>query len=88
MLNLEFIISLWTEKIYPTFSELISIFSTPLAILIDDTVGGIPVIGWIVTTIVSLFPETTLIELILGSAITIFIAYTVIKFFIGIFTGG
>lgn len=86
MINLEFFINLWTETILPTFSGMISVFTTPFSTLVNENIN-IPILGWLIEQLVNLFPDITLLEFILGSAVILVIIVWVIKFFIGIFTG-
>ena len=87
MVNLEFFINLWTETVLPTFSRMIEIFTTPFSTLVNENLN-IPIIGWIIEQILNLFPEVTLLEFILGTAVILVIIVAIIKFFIGLITGG
>lgn len=86
MFNLEFFVNLWTNTILPTFSTIIDTFTTPFREVINKNID-IPGLNWIINAIVSLFPNITLLEFILGSAAVVVIIVWVIKFFIGAFTG-
>ena len=85
-MTLEFMINMWQNTIYPTFSEIIDYFTTPLSQELSKGLEDIPILGTFLTAIVEVFPQVTLIELILGSAIFITLGMTIIKWVIGLVT--
>ena len=88
--SLDWMVNFWETVIYPTFNTITEVLNTPVAISVDETIGNIPILGWIINAIISLLPNNgnlTLIELFLGVGLPVILVIAVIKFFVGIFTG-
>ena len=85
-MNLEFIVNLWQNTIFPTFVKIINTFTTPINQIINNEVKDIPVLGWLLSAFTEIFPHETLIELIVGGAVIFTISIILVKFIVGIVT--
>lgn len=87
MINLEFFVNLWTNTILPTFSNIISFFTTPFYQAVANSgLTDIPIFGWILELLAQAIPDITLLDLIIGTGVITVLIIWVVKFIIGIVT--
>lgn len=83
------ILNTWWSTSSSAFSSIVDLFSIPIGDLIDI---DIPIVSQITNLVLSIsvggitLGEVSLFSFLLGSAISLFITVTIIKWFIGIVT--